>query len=212
MTDVVPTGLSAGVIMAQLSQASLQRQYVGTLADSDAKSLVTRSYNTTKEEAAAVDRVVGSPVTLYISHGDFVRHAVWELLQAYEEAGFPDTFLPDMTHHLRSMREGALQVRLRQEFQDVLLVYETGLSDGMETGDFDFITATLRTLEGYIERTPDPHWKTYLKRTILRSGVIKAAVDSFYEWSTDNSNAGKVPLEYQAQAERWALWLEGLAE
>jgi hypothetical protein len=190
---------------------------VGILADADAKSLINRSYNTTKEEAAAVDRIVGSPLTLYTSHTDFARHALWELIKAYEEAGFPDDYLPDMTTHMAHGRQEAQRLRLRQEFQDILLIYETSLRDGMDDGDFDFILSTLDILEGYINRTPDEHWKRYIKRVILRSGVIKDAVHAFYEWAEDDdSSAGKVGSKgrhkYQVAAEKWSLWLEGLAE
>lgn len=223
--ESVPSPLQPQVdprlIMAQLQRGPdpLDRQYVGVLADGDAKTLISRSYNTTKEEAAAVDRIVGSPLTLYISSGDFVRHAVFELLMAYEEANFPDEYIPDMTSHFRHMRESAQRLRLRQEFNDILLVYETSLRDGMEVGDFDLILSTLEVLEGYLERTPDPHWKHYLKRTVLRSTVMRAAIDAFSEWA--NSREADVVLKpgerkarekYQRAAERWSLWLEGLAE
>ena len=213
---VPPQGIDPRVIMASLSKdpSPLQRQYVGTLADGDAKSLISRSYNTTKEEAAAVDRIVGSPFTLYISSGDFMRHAAWELLMAYEEAGFPDDYLPDMVTHIKYMREEAQRLRLRQEFNDILLVYETSLRDGIDNGDYDFILSTLEVLEGYLTRTPDEHWKHYLKRVVLRSGVIKQAIDAFYDWS----NSDETPLKkaerhkYQVASEKWLLWLEGLAD
>ena len=185
--------------------STVPRQYMGTLSDRDAKSLITRSFNTTKEEASAVDMVVGSPLTMYVSHGDFVRHAVWELLRAYEQMGFPNDYLPDITAHLKNMRESANRLRLRQEFSDILTVYETSLTDGLETGDYDLIDATFDTLEGYVTRTPDPHWKHFLRRTILRSGVVKAAVDALYEVARDE-------VRYQRASERWQVWMEGLAD
>ena len=183
----------------------IERQYMGTLADKDAKSLITRSYNTTKEEAAAVDRIIGHPHTLYISHQDFVRHAVWEMLRAYEEMGFPDNYLRDVTAHLRATREEAQRTRLRQEFADTLAIMETSLSTGLDTGDFDYIAATLATLAGYIDRTPEPHWKMYLRRQILKSGVVKAAVDALYE-------VGHQEPHFKKASERWQIWAEGLDE
>lgn len=200
-----PKGQSPSNLMRGLERQSTTRQYTGTLADADARSLITRTYSTTKEEAAAVDRVVGSPQTLYMSHGDFVRHAVWEMLMAFEDSGFPDDYIPDVVMHLRDMREAAHRLRLRQQFSDVLMVYETSLTDGLETGDFDLVQATFETLEGYLTRTPDEHWRHYLQRTILRSGVIKAAVDALFE-------VGRLEAQYADKAEKWLLWLEGLAE
>ena len=194
-----------GRIMAQIERNAVKRQYIGTLADGDAKSLVSRQYSTSKEEAAAVDRVVGSPLTLYISAGDFVRHAVWELLQAYEQAGFPDEFIPDVTAHLRNMREASHRLRLRQEFSDILTVYETSLNEGMDTGDWELVTSTFESLEGYLDRTPDVHWRVYLMRSVLRSGVVKQAVEAL-------SEAGHGFPKQEIVAERWTLRLEGLAE
>lgn len=198
------------MLIASLTQDAKpwERQYVGILADADAKSLINRSYNTTKEEAAAVDRIVGSPLSLYMSHGDFARHAIWELIQAYEQAGFPDDYLPDMTTHVQHWRQESQRLRLRQEFHDILLVYETSLRDGIEAGDYDYVMSTLDTLEGYIDRTPDEHWRLYIKRVILRSGVIKDTVEAFYEWAFDDTGRHS----YQVAAERWSLWLEGLAD
>jgi len=191
--------------MGAIERSAVNQQYIGTLADADSKSLITRQYSTSKEEAAAVDRIVGSPHTLYIGHGDFVRHAVYELLMAWERAGFPDQFVPDVFTHLREMREAAFRVRLRQEFQETLLVYENSLNEGLNVGDFEMVEAALHTLEGYIERTPEEHWKHYLKRTILKSGTVKHAVDALYEAAREDG-------KHQGRADRWLVWLEGLAE
>ena len=193
------------VVMGAMSRAAVNEQYVGNLADGDSKALITRQYSTTKEEAAAVDRIVGSPLTLYIGHGDFVRHAVYELLMVYEKAGFPDEFIPDVVAHFRNMREGAYRIRLRQEFQDTLLVYENSLNEGLNVGDFELIADTLETLEGYVERTPDEHWKHYLKRTILKSSTLKSAVDKLFEVAREDR-------KFQGRADRWLVWLEGIAE
>lgn len=167
--------------------------------------MITRSYSTTKMEADAVDRVVGNPKTAYSSAGEFVRHAIFELLMAYERAGFPDDFIPDVLAHIGTMRQEAERLRLRQDFQEVLITYEMSLSSGMEVGDFEFIDDTLGVLEGYLERTPDNYWKAHLKRTILRSVVVKGAVDGFYEFAREHQ-------EYASRAVRWQLWLEGLVE
>lgn len=200
--NVIPAG---SLIMGQLQRGAITHQYMGTLADADAKSLVTRTYNTTKEEAAAVDRIVGSPLTLYSSNSDFVRHAIYELIMAYEEAGFPDQFVSDITAHLKSMRESAQRLRLRQSFQDVLIVYENALSEGMETGDFDLVVATLTTLEGYLDRTPEKHWRVYLQHTILKSSMVKTAIDNLYEH-------GRIETRYMGPARKWLTWLDGLGE
>lgn len=205
--DIVPL---PSTIMSGLARHSLERQYTGTLADGDAKSLITRTYNTTKDEAAAVDRIAGSPDTLYISHGDFVRHAVFELLMAYEEAGFPDSFIPDVLGHIRLGRENAMRTRIRQQFGDILLTHENSIIDGVETGDFELVANTLLDLEGYTERTPEIHWKRYLWRTVLRSGVIRMGVDALSEQthqSTPEWSAG-----WAAITERWHVALEGLGE
>lgn len=197
------------VLMGRMEQAAIQRQYVGTLSDSDAKALVSRSYNTTKDEAAAVDRVVGSPLTWYISHGDFARHAIWELLQVYEQAGFPDDYIPDVISHVRAMREAAQRLRIRQQFQDVITIYEASLTEGLDTGDFDLVEATLDTLGGYIDRTPDEHWKNYVRRVILRSGIVKAGVEALHA-AVEGGTPGT--RQYAKVAEFWTLWLEGIAE
>lgn len=193
------------LLMGQLQRGATQRQYTGSLADADAKALVPRTYNTTRMEADAVDRIVGSPLTLYMAHGDFVRHAVFELLMAYEQDGFPDEFIPDVTAHVRAMREEAQRIRLRQQFADVLLVYETSMASALEAGDYDLVTATLVTLEGYIDRTPEEHWRMYLRRAMLRSGVIRAGVDALYE-------VARSQPRFQGTAGKWLIWLEGLAE
>lgn len=209
MAEQQPPALLPRLIMGQLERGALNRQYTGTLSDTDAKALISRSYNTTKDEASAVDRVVQSPLTLYASSGDFVRHAIWELLNAWDQAGFPDEYVPDITAHVKAMRDAAQRVRLRQQFSDILTTYESSLTEGLDTGDFDLIEATLDTLEGYVVRTPDPHWQNYLRKVILRSGVVKATIEALV-----TAVEGKAPgwQQYARPAEHWALWLEHLAE
>ena len=192
-------------LLGRIQTEAMKRQYLGALADREARSLITRSYNTTKEEAAAVDRVVGAPQTLYTSAGDFVRHAVFELLMAYEEAGFPDTYVRDVAAHIRAMRETAERLRLRQDFAEVLSVYETSLLDGVDVGDWDLVQDTLETLEGYVERTPDQYWRAHLKRTTLKSVIVKGAIDALYEYARNDE-------QYANRAARWQAWLEGLTE
>jgi len=191
--------------LVPLLPKAIERAWVGVPAAADAKALVTQTYSLSKEELSAIDHITGSGLTNYISHSDFVRHAVWELLRAYEEAGFPDDFLPDVTYHIHAMRDQARRLKIRQDFQDILLTYEASLSDGVETGDYDLIESALHDLEGYVDRTPDAHWQQYLRRVILRSAVVRMGVDALYEVS-------RAERQYAKAAGKWQVWLEGLHE
>lgn len=195
------------LLMGQLERGAMNRQYTGTLSDNDAKALVSRSYNTTKEEANAVDRIVQSPHTLYVSSGDFVRHAVFELLMAWQAAGFPDDYNSDTIAHVRAMRDAADRLRLRQQFADIITTYESSLTEGLDTGDYDFIVSTLDTLQGYVDRTPEEHWRHYVRRVILRSGVVKAAIEALHE-AVDGGDPSV--QQFASAAEHWTLWLEGI--
>lgn len=183
------------------------RAYLGQLADAEARGLITRQFSLTKEEANAVDRVVASHSTLYDSHAEFVRHAVFELLMAYEQAGFPDSYVPDVTAHLRRLRQNAEMLKRRQDFAEALVTYEASLNGALEFGNFDYINDVLADLEGEIARTPDEFWKSHLKRTVLKSVVVKGAIDMLWEYDREHPTEG-----HGIRAERWFAWLEGLAE
>lgn len=182
-----------------------KRQYEGSLADRDSKVMITRSYSSTKMEADAVNSVIESGLTSFRSPSDFIRWAVFEGLCAFERDGFPDAYIPDILSHIGRMRKEAEQLRLRQDFAEILLTYETSLNRGLDVGDYDLVHDTLEELEGYIARTPDNFWKNHLKRTILKSVIVKGAIDAFYE-------AARGEPEMAERAVRWQLWLEGLVE
>lgn len=192
-------------LLAGLQPDAYDHQYRGLLASKESRNLVTRPYSTTREEAAAVDHIVGSPATLYTSANDFVRHAVFELLMTFDKAGFPDNQNQDITSHIKNLRSEAHRLQLRQDFSEALTIYEASLSSGLEIGDYVMVQDVLTTLEGFLERTPDRYWQSYLKRTILKSVVVKGAIDALFEYVREHpvsSSAGS--------SEKWQLWLEGL--
>lgn len=204
-TALTPTSLvPIDILMGSLEKQALERQYLGALAGRESRNLVSRPYNSTKEEAAAVDRIVGSPQTMYVSQGDFVRHAVFELLMLYEREGFVDDYSKDVTAHIKNMRAEAHRLQLRQDFNETLSIYEASLSAGLDMGDWELLHDTLKVLENYVTRTPDDHWKAYLKRTILRSVIVKGTIDALFEHGRDHA-------EYRGRAEGWQLWLDSLA-
>jgi len=192
-------------IIAGLQRGATDRQYLGSLASKESRNLITRTYSITKEEAAAVDIVVGSPGTLYTSAHEFVRHAVFELLMSYEASGFPDHQVKDTMAHIRTMRAEAQRLQIRQDFSESLTIYEQSLSSGLDAGDYELVHDTLQVIEGYLDRTPDNYWRVQLKRTVLRSVVVKGAIDAFFEFARTHES-------YTDRARRWQDWLDSLVE
>lgn len=180
-----------------------ERSSTGILADAEARRLTTTSFSLPKEQSAAIDVVVGHPDTAYTHRGDFIRHAVLELLWAWVQAGFPSEFVKDETEHIRAMRTAAYQLRRRQDFAEILTIYEVSLAEGSETGDWGLVTDTLGILQGYIDRTRDRHWQEHLRKAIARSPSTQAAVNGLYEASRDESKLRK-------EARHWNRWLESL--
>lgn len=192
-------------IVGGLQRGATERQYLGALASKESRNLITRTYAITKEEAAAVDIVVGNPGTLYTSAHEFVRHAIFELLMSYEASGFPDHQVKDTMSHIRAMRAEAQRLQIRQDFSESLTIYEQSLSSGLDAGDYELIHDTLLTIEGYLDRTPDNFWRVQLKRTVLRSVVVKGAIDAFFEFARTHD-------DYTDRAQRWQDWLDSLVD
>lgn len=208
LAPVHPDDDQHSLILASLSDhvLSTRRGYMGSLAERESRSLVPINFLVTKEELAAITRLVGSPRTHYKSNSDLGRHAIYELLQAYEDAGLQDSYLSDVMQQARAMREAAEQQRLRQEFAESVGIYETSLTHGMESGDLELIRSVLEMLRSFIERTPDRYWRGYLQRLMLHSVVIQAAVDVAYEGSRDDLDLADIHEE----AQKWQIWMEGL--
>jgi len=183
---------------------AVTRVAVGLLADAEAKRLVTTSFNLTKEESASIDVVVGHPKTAYEHRGDFLRHAVIELLDAWQQAGFPSEFVKDSVAHIKAMRNAAYRLQLRQEFSSVLSTYEISLSAGVETGDWLLVKDTLSTLQGFVDRTPDKFWREHMRKAIAKNASVQFAINSMYE-------AGRQDGELNKEAAHWQHWLESLS-
>src|SRR3990167_7455757 len=96
--DVPPDAL------IQVQPGSLHRSEMGQLATAEARRLVPMAFSITKEELAAVDAIVGSPHTAYNVRADFIRHAIWELVSAWVQSGFPSQYAYDISAHLGAMR------------------------------------------------------------------------------------------------------------
>ena len=101
------------------------------------------------------------------------------------------------------MRTAAYQLRRRQEFEEILSIYEVSLGAGTESGNWDLVTDTLSTLQGYVDRTPDRYWQEHLRKAIARSPSTQAAVNGLYEASRTESKLRK-------EARHWNRWLESL--
>jgi hypothetical protein len=171
--------------------------------EAEAKRLVTTSFNLTKEESAAIDVVVGNPQTVYEHRGDFLRHAVVELLNAWLRAGFPSDYVDDLVSHIRDMRAAAYRLKLRQDFQEVLDVYEVTLEQTLISGDIPAILEVLKTLRGYVDRTPSVYWKEHLQKTLSHSRNVQHAIHVLYE-------AARTDQRIAEEARTWENWLENL--
>lgn len=189
--------------LVRLDPGAISRQVTGVLMEAEARRLVTTSFNLTKEESSAIDTVVGHPQTIYDHRGDFLRHAVVELLNAWVQSGFPSEYVDDLVSHLRDMRSAAYRLRLRQEFQEVLDVYEVTLEQTLTSGDIAGVLEVLRTLRGYVDRTPSVFWKEHLQKTLARSRNVQHAIGALYEAARDDKKLEK-------EAETWNHWLENL--
>jgi|SRR3990167_10670 len=190
--------------LIQVRPGSLQRTEMGSLADAETRRLVGMPLSVSKEELAAIDAIVGSPHTAYNTRSDFIRHAIWELVTAWVHSGFPSQYAYDIVSHLGAMRSAAHRQRIRQEFEDVVSVYEVSLSDGVEAGNWSLVTGALEDLQGYVDRTPDPYWAEHLRRVISRNPNVQRAINSLYE-------ASRAEPSLKSVAEVWQHWLESLA-
>lgn len=201
--DVIPSPAALPDTLVQPDSDATSRPESGVLADREARSLITTSFTLTREESAAMDAVTGSPHTAYESRGDFIRHAVWELLNAFAKSGFPDQYVHDIVAHTRSMRASAFRLRIRQEFEEILQTYEVSLAAGVETGDWGLVLDTLTTLQGFVDRTPDRYWREHLRRVVARNPTAQRAIGGLYE-------AARTDKKLEAEAKQWQMWLESL--
>ena len=190
-------------IMVSYGEDAIRRAQEGILADAEARQLVTTTFSLSKMESASIDLVVGSPHTDYNCRGDFIRHAIVELLRRWAESGFPDQYVDDMIAHIRTMRNAAHRQRVRHEFAEALTSYEQSLTAGAETGDWQLVLGTLRTLQGFVDRTPDAYWREHLRRVVSQNPAVQHAISALYE-------ASRVEDKLVEDAEAWERWLENL--
>lgn len=201
--NIIPSPAALPDVLVQPDRDAISRPEAGVLADREARSLITTSFTLTREESAAIDAVTGSPHTAYESRGDFIRHAVWELLNAWAQSGFPSNYVSDIVAHVRAMRAAAFRLRIRQEFEEILQTYEVSLSAGVEAGDWGLVLDTLTTIQGFVDRTTDNFWREHLRRTVARSPVAQRAIGALYE-------AARTKTKLMADARYWQEWLESL--
>jgi Arc/MetJ-type ribon-helix-helix transcriptional regulator len=186
------------------SAGALQHQYQGTLSEREARRLLTTTIRVDADVLTIVDEIVGNPATEYQSRGDFVRHAIMMLLNDWMEAGFPREYISDVINRVRAEKMNASRLRMRQEFSDILAVYEQSLSGGSEVGDWNLVLETLGRLQGYVDRTDETYWREHLRKTIAQSTVVQHTISSLYEASRERKDL-KEPGEY------WQRWLESLS-
>ena len=203
-------GLRANVSrsMVELTQDIQLQRFLGELTDHEVRQTVTTSLSVPRDVLLAVDRIVSDPRAGYATRSEFIRHGVHALLIAWLDAGYPDQQVYDVTMHARAMREAAMRIRVRADFEEAITAYEVQLNDGAELGDWGLVRRTLETLQGYIEGSPDPYWKEQLRRTVARNGAVKRAASAMWEAFDDR---GKRDPE-RKEAVRWQSWVESLGE
>ncbi len=185
------------------SSGALQHQYQGNLSEKEARRLLTTTVRLDADILTIIDEIVGNPSTEYQSRGDFIRHALMMLLNDWMEAGFPRDYISDIVNRVREEKMNAHRLKMRQEFVDILAVYEQSLSGGSEVGDWTLVLATLGKLQGYVDRTDDLYWREHVRKIIAQSTVVQHTIGSLYEASRERK-------DLQEQAEYWQRWLESL--
>lgn len=186
------------------SPGALQHQYQGNLSEREARRLLTTTVRLDADILTIIDEIVGNPATEYQSRGDFIRHALMMLLNDWMEAGFPRDYISDVLNRVREEKVNASRLKMRQEFVDILAVYEQSLSGGSEVGDWNLVLETLARLQGYVDRTDETYWREHLRKTIAQSTVVQHTISSLYEASRERKDL-KEPGEY------WQRWLESLS-
>jgi Arc/MetJ-type ribon-helix-helix transcriptional regulator len=190
--------------MLPRNPGALRQQYQGNLSEKEARRLLTTTVRLDADILTIIDEIVGNPSTEYQSRGDFIRHALMMLLNDWMEAGFPREYISDVLNRVREEKVNAHRLKMRQEFVDILAVYEQSLSGGSEVGDWSLVLETLARLQGYVDRTDETYWREHIRKVIAQSAVVQHTISSLYEASRERKDL-KEPGEY------WQRWLESLS-
>jgi len=182
---------------------ALVRQYQGSINEREARRLLATTVRLDADVLAVIDEMVGSPHTEYQTRGDFIRHALMELLNVWLEQGFPQAYSSDILTRIHEEKVNASRLRMRQDFTDILNVYEQSLSAGGTVGDWQLVLNTLTLLEGYVIRTEEPYWREHLRKTIAQSKVVQHTISQLYEVARDLPALKK-------DGDYWYQWLESL--
>lgn len=183
---------------------ALDHQYQGNLSEKEARRLLTTTVRLDADVLTIIDEIVGNPSTEYQSRGDFIRHALMMLLNDWMEAGFPRDYISDIVNRVREEKVNAHRLKMRQEFVDILAVYEQSLAGGSEVGDWNLVLETLARLQGYVDRTDDTYWREHVRKVIAQSTVVQHTINSLYEASRER-------LDLKDAGELWQRWLESLS-
>jgi len=192
------------LVRVDVSEDALRRQYTGIELDKQAKRLVKRFVRMSRPFEALIDALVQDSRTDYETFDDFARHALWELLQAYRVAGYPDSEgLGKELEHRRVLQRKARDLANRQEVQDQLEHFDRDLTTAQRSSDKETIVEHLRWLESWMEESPSHTSKQAYRHLVLQRLSIQQSI----RWLMEKVYE-RMSEEERELAERWNTMLE----
>lgn len=181
--------------------SALGEQHLGIPADAESGSKVRRSFFLRRELEPIITDIVQDGRTAYESLDDFIQHALYGLLAAYVEGGYPHMALGEELSYIRSIRTQANRARRRTEIRKSFHRFDDELETATRNGDWAYLESHLAWLEEVLRGAPSEGLRQEIRSALAQSLTLNHGVAMLVR-------SEGLPLEVAERAERWRGALE----
>ncbi|KKL83039.1 hypothetical protein LCGC14_1978800 [marine sediment metagenome] len=199
-----PPALPTSFPLQQITAEALDRQYAGLPTEAEAKRLTKKYFSIPKELEALADLLVQDSRVLYRSFEDLARHALYELLKAYYDSGYPNSQLGAELEYEHGIRLQAYRAARRKVLTESMHQFDDELDAARRQGDWKYIVDHLGVVESWIKEAPTESVKHNIRASAVQSLAIQAAVVSLLDMAEQEG----VPKDVGLTAEAWREALE----
>ena len=180
------------------------RQYLGVSLGNKAQALVKRTFWIPKDIAVAADQMAASEYTDYTCSEDVFRHAVFALIEALVQAGFPSDEIPESLRTEQTMQQAAFDAeRIERASQNYsVLVRQVDLA--RQAGNWEDIVAHFNTLEGWLAKITTKTEYQVLLHAVSRHPQVAWALQYLLGCDKASKEARELAKVWRARLDDWS--------
>ena len=173
--------IGIGDIRIDIADA-LRSTYIGIPTDSEASSLIRRTFYLPRNMETLINNIVQDPRTEYTAFDDFCRHAVIGLLDGFYEYGYPDVELGAELNYVKSLRTQSHRASRRAELRELSHMFDEELDIARLRGDWPYILEHLELREKQISDAPSDMFRHDLMAEASKSSALRNCIAALARW------------------------------